>query len=697
MRIKKKGSALLTVILVFAILITVGSAVMTVSISDVKMRTNESKRVKNLYGSESGLEKAYGILSQYIDDAIKGGNTKVNDYLGSLNSENGILFIERQKLMNGESYNEDLIGKDGNIKEDYIKSKINSLFKEGYKITLTDKIKNVLVSSEGIVLGTKSSSPKVVFKNLKLEDVVFTKSNININEPEELKVVLGSTYEQLDSNGLKNLREVESTFKIFVPEYDAPYSMKTEKISLQENIIRGKTLVTNSNLELMNSSNLNIKGEVFVLGNTTNVNNETGILITGHSGKLNLSDANVISKGDTKIKGASSSIISNDKSVIYTGSLSIDKSAQNSKVDLLGSVYANNDLILNGEKSSINIAKGFYGVNDIRKTTIGEKTKNSSSIIVNAKDIGETNGSSINIGNELVLLGTAYIDTKPESYQTGESVAIKGNYKAYTSALDNAGNYNKENIVFDYLSPLQLANRFNNGEKLNIKDKDNYFMAFYKNDDKRNTLKFSGINLPQYIYTLGVYINNNSAYGGNYSIDNDVIKNSIKTYEDKIKEIDSVNDYINYSAITSTINEVTTYEGAKEVVYLSRENSNLLISNGNGTSSGNNIYLNGTKAKGIVIASGDVYIDGDVNFEGTIISNGRIIINDNAKVTLNSNKKIVDYIVAKNYNKFTGIFKNDTVNAVNNFEIDAEAVIANSLQSIPKENLIKNSNWKLIK
>lgn len=695
MRRKKRGSALLTVILVFGILVTVGSAVMTVTLSDVKFRVTESKRVQNLYGSESGLEETYGVISKYVDESIEEGNSKVKTYLETLNGENGILAVERQKIANDGKYTSDYINQDGTVKKEYIKTNIKDYFKEGYKEAFANKIKYVLDNNEGYILGTKEASPRVNINNLRSE-IVFSKLTSNVTEPEELRLSLSSAYEKVDKDGFKNLRQVESTFKIAIPEYDAPYSLETEKILLADNIIRGKTLVTNSNLQLNNSANLNMQGEVFVLGGSNNDSNvSSGILINGQNSVLNMKSASIISKGDTKILGATSKIIGDENSTLYTGNLSIEKSAQSSNMDIKGSVYANNDLVLNGEKSTINIDNGFYGVNDIRKNGIGDKKKNSSSIIINANDIGETGGSSISIGNNLVLLGTAYIDTKPESYQTGESVGVKGNYKAYTSTLDNGGDYSKGNIVFDYLSPLQLANKFKDGKELTLQDKNNYFMTYY--DNKKNTLKLSGINLPKNIHTLGVAISNGSAIRGNYTVDNDTIKNSIKTYGDKTSEITSVDQYINFSAISSPICNVSDADSMKEVIYLSKENTDLTLSNGSGTDTKSTIFLNGKKAKGIIITSGNVLIDGDVNFEGTIITNGTITVKDNANVTLNSNKKIVDYLIAKNYSKFTNVFKNDTINVSNNIEIDAAAFIESTLQYIPKDNLIKTSNWRIVK
>jgi len=340
MRRKKRGSSLVTVILVFGILFTVGTAVMALSLSDVKMRVNESKRVQNLYGSESGLEEAYGIFSTYVDEGIKVGNGKVKNYLATLNEENGLIAQEKQKFNNGETYNSNYINNDGTVNEKYIKDNIDIIFKEGYKENFTNRIKDILDNKSGYVMGNKDTSPRVNIKNLKPEEVTFD----ILNNLEEMKINLHSAYHEIDNNGFKNQREVESTFKISVPKYDAPYSVETEKISLPDNIIRGKTLVTNSNLELNTNSNLSLQGDVYVLGSNDLVNTTTGIIINGQNSNLNLKDAKIVSKGDTRIQGGSSTIIGDDKSTLYTGSLSIEKSAVASKGDIKGTVYANNEL-----------------------------------------------------------------------------------------------------------------------------------------------------------------------------------------------------------------------------------------------------------------------------------------------------------------------------------------------------------------
>lgn len=60
-------------------------------------------------------------------------------------------------------------------------------------------------------------------------------------------------------------------------------------------------------------------------------------------------------------------------------------------------------------------------------------------------------------------MGSAYINTLGESYQTGESLAVKGNYIAYTYAVKD------KNVEFKYYNPLQLVESINGDSSLDAK------------------------------------------------------------------------------------------------------------------------------------------------------------------------------------------------------------------------------------
>ncbi|MBW6410208.1 hypothetical protein [Clostridium weizhouense] len=77
MKRKKKGSSLITVVIIFSVLITVGTAMLSMTVGDYKMRVKESTQIKNLYSSESGLDSAYYIIIKTFDKAAEYGDFKV--------------------------------------------------------------------------------------------------------------------------------------------------------------------------------------------------------------------------------------------------------------------------------------------------------------------------------------------------------------------------------------------------------------------------------------------------------------------------------------------------------------------------------------------------------------------------------------------------------------------------------------------
>jgi hypothetical protein len=106
---KKQGSSLIVVITVFMFVFTVSAAMLSMVISNYKARVAESKRVENLYASDSGLDIAYNIIGKTFDAATKYANLKVKK----------IQSLTKDSTDDGTSiYNQDYI---------YIQQDINSL------------------------------------------------------------------------------------------------------------------------------------------------------------------------------------------------------------------------------------------------------------------------------------------------------------------------------------------------------------------------------------------------------------------------------------------------------------------------------------------------------------------------------------------------------------------------------------------
>ena len=69
-KLKKKGSSLVVITVVMAILFTTSTAILTLVTSDYKMRINESRRIENMYKADSGLDVVYNVIVKNSEAAI---------------------------------------------------------------------------------------------------------------------------------------------------------------------------------------------------------------------------------------------------------------------------------------------------------------------------------------------------------------------------------------------------------------------------------------------------------------------------------------------------------------------------------------------------------------------------------------------------------------------------------------------------
>lgn len=77
MKRKKEGASLIVVVIVFMFVTTVSMAMLSMVAGNYRARVMESKRIENLYASDSGLDLAYNIMAKTFDSATKYGYYKV--------------------------------------------------------------------------------------------------------------------------------------------------------------------------------------------------------------------------------------------------------------------------------------------------------------------------------------------------------------------------------------------------------------------------------------------------------------------------------------------------------------------------------------------------------------------------------------------------------------------------------------------
>jgi Tfp pilus assembly protein PilX len=472
----KKGSSLVVVLLVFSILTILGTSMLSLTLMSYKRRSAETRIKANLYMSESALAEAYSIVGKYVDKAFEEGSKNVENELAIL------LDAEKQKLQNGGI--SEYIDTDGNIIPEKIEAFKNEKFTTTYKAYIKNKIVKLKIDlkaqgnySELKVNSTTAEKPIITI----IEDKSSTDFILD-----EYKLVLESTF------NLDNFKKtIQTTYVIKVPKYSNLSNSASKIIRLTQNPVWTKAICADGDMKIQNGT-VNINGDIYIKGNEpTGTNKDVGIILSNKVSKLLVTGNVATSKNlettyneDLSANAGSEIVVNGNiyaKNMIISKEESEDYGAKGAKITTNnltgttsdGSLYVMDDMEVNAEKSTVNISGGFYGVSDGSQAA-NNNPDNSSSIIVNAEDIGNTNGSTINIGKEAYIAGSAYVSglkygaIDDYKYQTGESVSIKGNYKAYTQPLKNDHNIVKsgeetnlkDDTKFEYYDPLTLASKY---------------------------------------------------------------------------------------------------------------------------------------------------------------------------------------------------------------------------------------------
>lgn len=97
MRRKKKGSTLIIVVIIFMFIMCVCVGMLSLAAGNYSARISESKKIENLYSSESGLDNAYNIMVKTFSAAAQYGNYSVAQLRDNTNSPNNNTYIKLEK------------------------------------------------------------------------------------------------------------------------------------------------------------------------------------------------------------------------------------------------------------------------------------------------------------------------------------------------------------------------------------------------------------------------------------------------------------------------------------------------------------------------------------------------------------------------------------------------------------------------
>lgn len=692
-RKKKKGSTFVIVVVVMAIIFTTGTTILAVTANDYKMRINQSKKLQNLYEADSGLDVVENIIIKTSQEAIKYADKEVKKKFTELDDK------------------------------DRSKDKINEIFKDKFYEFLTVRNKEILNEKEVEILEyliLEKKYIKSILESGKLEyDSAISNienrfiieipeggyvKNINNGKVSNITIEVKSNFESTEGQ-LKNKKTVSTKYSITAPDYNSEIT----SINIYP-VFDGKAITADGNMNiesLGNKSIVNISGDIWVQGNN-NLGNSPEYTFDKYIGGIKLDNTSFDINGNIYTANTFHlNNLVNESSVngdIYAKNIYIGKSI-NSNVSKLNNisfeknVVVNNDLALNATNSSIVIKNNFYGINE--KTTevsTANKALSSSSIIVN----DTSNTSTITVNKDSYIMGVAYLNATDESgnkYQTGESVAVKGNYLAYTDVDDVLNG--ATNVTLKYYSPLQLLES-KNGQSNAIMKAD-YFAEYYSKNNNSYNFNDGGVSLKKSVKSVGASVKDNQGNIQKSNINDSDISIVNEQRNEFARNVFAMGDTTGLGddlydgqevkrQVSNQVNfnEIRRVQGSSfditegMVILKGNENENIEIENGK--IKGTDIEL----SKGLIIANGDITIDGNFSFTGNIITTGNIILKGEGEKNITYDPQVVRSILALNYDLLKDIF----VKSQGNRE-EVKVTSASELYSVDK--FFTKSLWRIVK
>ncbi|MBU5455637.1 hypothetical protein [Caproiciproducens sp. MSJ-32] len=692
-RKKKRGSTFVIVIVVMAIIFTMGTTILAVTANDYKMRIAQSRKLQNLYEADSGLDIVENIIIKTSQEAIKYADKEVKELLADLEEE------------------------------DKSKEEINEFFKEKFYEFLTvmnkqtidlDGRREIVDILEYLILEKQYIKSVLESGELVFEDAVDPAEDYFILEiPENgyvfnangISVTVNSTFETAEGE-LRNRKTVSTTFTVSAPEYNSEITA----IKIYP-VFDGKALTADGNMEVKDGS-LTINGDAWIKGNDYALENNPAYSFDKYKGGIKLEMTNFIMNGN--LYTANTFHLSNNARSTVNGNLyaqnvyvgkSINSiSSVNNHVTIKENVIVNNDLAFNASKSSITIENNFYGINDkTTEVTTADKALNSSSIIVNSLDLDNSTEAVIKVEKDSYIMGVAYIDATDAAgnkYQTGESVAVKGNYLAYTDVKDF-----EEGYVLKYYSPLQLLESKNGDSSPAMKA--DYFAQYFSDENRERNYNFNDgkVKLKGKVKSVGASVKDSRGEIQRANIspeDLEIIENQQKEYARNVFAMGditglgdtlyqdqtvkrTVSNQINFDEIRNIDMENINEDNGRVILKAKvNESDKIKITNG---------QLEGTSdiiEKGLIITNCDIIIEGSFNFTGNIITAGNIIFQGEGEKNITYDPQVIRNIIALNTDSLKDIFEPSTNSRV-------EVKVRASAEAYSADKFLKKSLWKIIK
>lgn len=500
---KKKGSSFIIVLFITAIIFTTATTMIAVVTNDYKTRVNQSKSLQNLYESDSNLDYAYtSIVKNSQMASLVAYNKVAKDYEGY--SEDEIKKDDVNKLFKKyflqalTGYTDDKSSDDPNKNYDGTKPVFFGIEKLAY-MNYEDVDQNTVrdfpsSTSDWTGIDRDNASNTEYDVNVEGFKVDFTNYTLKI----KLKSTFNSKSDSVQK--LSNKKTIRTSYTISAPDYTGVVDNDGKDGSVNIYSVDSRAITADGDLKV-DGKDINISGDIWIKGNSNTVGDNdkisydkyySGIVLgTNVETSLNM-DGNIYTPRTLTLQNNAKLNSSNIYALnVYLGALKYGTTSINNSL-VAKNVVTNNDLTMNSSSSSVDIDE-YYGINDYKENaTETDCSTNSSSIIVNKTD------SKLKI-NKATVMGVAYIDADGSQYQTGESVAVKGNYKAYATVLPSY----EDKVKLQSIDSVKLIESINGDSSSTEKAK--YFVDYY---NKYNDALTGGVDITE-LYATGASVNQN--------------------------------------------------------------------------------------------------------------------------------------------------------------------------------------------
>jgi len=674
------------VLIMMFVLSTLGVATLSLAVSAYHVQISDIGVKSAFYVADSAMDQAHGLIGAQIKTAIIAGNEAV-----------GIKVQEEIK-----AHSNDWLKEDGTVDGAYLARQLTT---PPYIKTMQDAyVKNMVDNT--LVISDKLTNPNSYTKiSENIPNTISIGRITSFDERDTTKnMIIPLQFKIIDTHGQQAVtQQVAADFNIKVPTKIIGYTTKSNSTLIQNQPLWRTALASYKNIDLSgdfssSQTGITVTGDVFAAGtiptdlkdlasfggitagNSTN-NNNTKVTINGNA----YSDANVQVKSDiTSLSGGTNLTVTKS---VYCDNLVLQKDSINSNLEVGEDAYTKDDIEINGVGSNLWI-KGYYNGYSGGETGHDQ----SSSIVINSTDINQLNGSKLKVDKGSFMNGTVYINsgnknTGEPDYQTGESLSVDSNYRAYGYLpLDDKNKY----IFRKVGNSLMLIDKLNNQaqEPLTVLEKASHFykVSLEGIKDFLNTgYGKSSIILGGQVISTGAYINDGEIKQSTSGIDSLATKQieSQKAVLDNVTKNFGHWDVINNTAVyplgdranldSDLFSKSDDLTNPKEVLVTSKDYDVALIGEGGDTSGlpAGTIQIKVPSLdglSGLVLTTKQVFIRGKVDFKGSIIAGDNITVEDSNIKSFTADEQLVRRIIATK--GLDGLFKppEGTTPSLINFE-----------------------------